>query len=58
LTHEEWNGHHGEYTVVVGDRFTVSVQGSGDSIEDLKDAMGDIDLSGLDDLKDEGVKTN
>ena len=56
LVHEEWRGDHGEYTVILGDRFTVSVRGSADRIGQLEDAVEDIDLDGLEDLKSEGVK--
>ena len=56
LIHEEWQGDHGEYTIILGDRFTVSVRGSADSIDQLKGAVADLDLSGLEALKGEGVK--
>ena len=58
LIHEEWHGKSGEFTVVVGDRFTVSAKGTGDSIDDLKRVVGDLDLGALEDLKGEGVKKN
>jgi hypothetical protein len=58
LIHEEWNGSHGEYTVVLGDRFTVQVNGEASSIDDLKAALTDVDLSALEALKNEGVKAN
>ena len=58
LIHEEWNGSHGEYTVVLGDRFTVQVNGDAASIDDLKAALTDVDLSALEALKNEGVKAN
>lgn len=58
LIHEEWNGSNGKYTVVLGDRFTVAVNGYADSIDDLKAALGDVDLQGLEALKNEGVKAN
>jgi hypothetical protein len=56
LIHEAWHGDSGEYTVVVSDRFTVQVEGNAGSIDQLKEAVADLDLSGLEDLKDEGVK--
>ena len=56
LVHEEWHGSNGGYTVVLGDRFTVSVDGSADSIDELKAALSDVDLSALEALKNEGVK--
>ncbi len=58
IIHEEWRGDSGEYATVVGDRFTVKVSGSAGSIDDLKDAVSQVDLGGLEDLKGEGVKTN
>ncbi len=58
LVRESWdkNASTGEYMVVLGDRFTVKVQGEADNIGDLKDAVEDLDLSALEDLKDEGTK--
>ncbi len=56
LIHEAWQGTRGEYTVVIADRFTVQAQGSADSIDQLKEAVSDLDLSGLEALKNEGVK--
>lgn len=58
LVHEEWNGSNGEYTVVLGDRFTVEVNGYADSMDELKAALGDVDLGALEALKNEGVKAN
>lgn len=58
LVHEEWNGSNGEYTVVLGDRFTVEVNGYADSMDELKAALDDVDLGGLEALKNEGVKAN
>jgi len=57
MVHEEWdNGGHGEYLKVIGERFTVKVSGTVESIEVLKAALDEIDLDGLEALKDEGVK--
>ena len=58
LIHEEWNSQskHGEYSVVLGDRFTVAVEGTSDDIDTIKDAVASIDLSGLEALRDQGVK--
>jgi len=58
LTHEEWTGSRGEFAVVLGDRFTVSIKGEGTNIDELKAALGAVDLGGLEALKDEGVKPN
>jgi hypothetical protein len=56
IIHEEWRGDSGEYVTVVGDRFTVKASGSAGSIDDLRDAVSQVDLGGLEDLKDEGVR--
>jgi hypothetical protein len=56
LIHEEWNGANGKYAVVLGDRFTVQVNGYAKNIDELKAALTDVDLSGLEALKNEGVK--
>jgi len=58
LMHEEWdsNSSRGQYTVVVGDRFTVKVEGGAGSVGELRDAAEELDLSGLADLRTEGVK--
>jgi hypothetical protein len=60
LVHEQWDreGKHGEYAVVLGDRFTVKVSGGADDLGDLKDAVGQLDLRALEALKSEGVKAN
>jgi len=60
LVHEKWDNRNksGEYAVVVGDRFAVQVSGSASSIDDLKSAVASVNLSGLEALKDEGVKSN
>jgi hypothetical protein len=58
LVREYWDreGSTGEYSVVLAERFTVKVQGQADDVGDLKDALADIDLRGLEALKGEGVK--
>ncbi|CAM5336978.1 Yip1 family protein [Rhodanobacter lindaniclasticus] len=58
LIHEEWNNlsKSGEYSVIVGKRFTVKANGNADSIDELKAAVGSIDLGKLESLKDTGVK--
>jgi hypothetical protein len=58
LIHEEWdsNGSSGQYAVVVGDRFTVKVDGEAGSIDELRAAMAELDLDGLEELKTVGVK--
>ncbi|KQZ68236.1 hypothetical protein ASD55_17005 [Rhodanobacter sp. Root561] len=60
LVHEAWDtqSKYGEYSVVVGKRFTVKATGNVDSIDQLKQAVGSVDLSRLESLKDTGVKAN
>ena len=60
LVHEEWDtqSKYGEYSVVVGKRFTVKANGNVDSIDQLKQAVASIDLGKLESLKDAGVKAN
>lgn len=56
IVHEQWNkSGSGEYAVVVADRFTVKVSGNAAQIGDLKEALNEIDLAGLEELKNEGV---
>ena len=58
LVHEEWdsNDSSGQYTVVVGDRFTVKIEGAAGSVRDLRAAAEELDLDGLAKLRTEGVK--
>jgi hypothetical protein len=58
LVHEKWDSadKHGEYTVVVGDRFTVQASGTADSMDALKSAVATIEVDALEKLKSEGVK--
>src|SRR5690606_19712309 len=44
LIHEEWdrNDSRGQYTVVVGDRFTVKVEGSAGSVRELRAAAEEL----------------
>jgi hypothetical protein len=58
LIKEVWDSasKSGEYTVVVGKRFMVDVQGDAGSLGDLKAAASAVDLSRLESLKNEGVK--
>ena len=60
MIHEAWNtqSKSGEYSMVVGKRFTVKANGNADSIDQLKQAVGSIDLGKLESLKDAGVKSN
>jgi len=60
LIHEQWDrsSSRGEYGIVLGERFTVKVEGQADSIDDLKAALADLDLDALEGMKGEGVKQN
>jgi len=59
LVHEEWDNQSrsGEYSVIIGKRFTVKANGHADSIDELKAAVGSIDLARLESMKDAGVKS-
>lgn len=60
LVHEAWDtqSKSGEYSVMVGQRYTVKANGNADSIDQLKQAVGSIDLAKLEALKNSGVKSN
>jgi hypothetical protein len=60
LTHEQWDtsAKNGEYSVIVGQRFSVKANGRADSIDQLKQAVEAVDLSKLEALKDQGVSKN
>ncbi|WP_424682851.1 Yip1 family protein [Frateuria sp. YIM B11624] len=60
LTHEAWDDQSksGEYSVVVGQRFTVKAQGAAGSIDDLKQAVASVDLARLEAMREEGVTRN
>jgi len=60
LVHEQWDrgSSRGEYAMVLGDRFTVKIEGQADSIDDLKAALADLDLEALEAMKGEGVAKN
>lgn len=57
LTHEAWDteSRSGEYSVVVGQRFTVKASGDAGSIDDLKQAVASVDLGKLEAMREEGV---
>jgi hypothetical protein len=57
MVQERWDNasKDGEYSVVVGQRFTVKATGQADSIDQLKQAVAAVDLDKLESLKDEGV---
>lgn len=46
-----------EIQLVVGDRFFVSADGQNVEMDDLKDAIEDLDLDDLEDMRDEGVES-
>ncbi len=60
MIHEQWDTRsgYGEYSVVLGQRFTVKANGHADSIDQLKQAVASVDLAKLESLKDAGVKSN
>jgi hypothetical protein len=60
LVHEEWDtqSKSGEYSVVMGKRFTVKANGNASSIDQLKQAVASIDLAKLESLKNTGVKSD
>jgi hypothetical protein len=60
LTHEEWDDQskRGEYSVVIGQRFTVKAHGDAGSIDDLKQAVASVDLGKLEAMREEGVTRN
>ena len=59
LVHEQWDtqSKSGEYGIVLGDRFSVKVSGNADSADQLKAAVGSLNLAGLEALKNQGVKS-
>ncbi len=58
LVSEKWDGRsrHGAYSIILGDRFTVEVSGTVDSVDQLKSAVASLDLAGLEALRNQGVK--
>ncbi|MEO8998295.1 MAG: Yip1 family protein [Rhodanobacter sp.] len=60
MVHEAWDtqSKSGEYSVVLGQRFTVKANGNADSIDQLKQAVASVDLGKLASMKDAGVKSN
>jgi hypothetical protein len=58
LVHEEWNSQdkHGEYGIVLGERFSVKVSGNADNINEIKAAVASINLTALEALKGQGIK--
>jgi hypothetical protein len=60
MINEQWDGssRSGQYTVIVGERFSVEASGNAASIDVLKSAVNRIDLEGLEALRNEGVKVH
>jgi hypothetical protein len=60
LTHEAWDtqSKSGEYSLIIAQRFSVKATGNADSIDQLKQAVGSVDLGKLESMKDSGVKSN
>ncbi|PMQ07460.1 Inner membrane protein YohC [Dyella sp. AD56] len=57
LVHESWDVQtkSGEFSVVVADRFTVKASGNAEDIDELKQAVNDLDLGRLALLKNAGI---
>ena len=55
---ESWNNksNSGKYSLMLGERFNVEVEGDAGSLADLKAAVSTLNLSGLEALKNEGRK--
>jgi hypothetical protein len=58
LVQEQWDtqSRHGEFSIVLGNRFNVKVSGDADNLEQIKAAAASLDLAGLEAMKDHGVK--
>jgi hypothetical protein len=58
LVHEKLSKSDGsnEFAIVLGDRFVVSAQGNGVSLDQLKSAVSSLDLNKLEAMKDMGVQ--
>lgn len=58
FVHEEWNrnDNSGKYSIILGDRYVVQVEGEAASMDALKSAVAEVDLAGLEALRNEGVK--
>lgn len=58
LIKEKWDTQtqYGEFSITLGNRFTVKATGNADSMDQIKAAVASVDLAGLEKLKDAGVK--
>lgn len=54
---EQWDSEsrHGEYALVLGERFLVELSGEVDKFDELEDAVDEIDLDKLESLRDAGT---
>jgi hypothetical protein len=57
MVHEQWDTAtgSGEYSVVLGKRFLVKLEGGAQSLQELKAAVGELELARLESLRNEGV---
>ena len=57
IVHEQWDNRtrSGEYSTIIGNRFSVKVSGKVADIDMLQKVANSINLAGLAALKDEGV---
>ncbi|MGH8217739.1 MAG: Yip1 family protein [Steroidobacteraceae bacterium] len=65
MVHEQWNTPtgqdgmgYGEYAIILGQRYSVEASGRVGRIDELKSAVGSVDLARLESLKNEGVHAN
>jgi Yip1 domain len=58
MIHEEWDNSakRGEYGAMLAGRFMVTARGDAGSIDELRAAVGSVDLAGLAALRNEGMK--
>lgn len=60
LIQESWDSrsHNGEFSIVLGDRFSVKLSGNGEGLDMnmLKSALSSLNLAGLEAMKNQGVK--
>lgn len=60
MVNERWDSssNSGEYGIVLGERFAVKLRGNGSGIDmnTIKSALSSLNLSGLEGLRDQGVK--
>lgn len=59
MVQEEWNNasQSGSYSLMIGERFSVKLQGQGVEMDELKSLATSLDLAGLEALKASGVKS-